>query len=771
MSTSSVNSLASTTESTTATDISSILAAATGSSSDGIDVTSAVSSALYADRATERVWQADQTTLTSQTTALTAIQTATESISTDIESLNSLTGPLAARTVTSSNSAYLTATAATGTVTGAHSVVVNSLATTGSWYSDEETSSTTALPSSALTITTTSGQTATISIVNGGANDTLADLATAINSATSSTSATSSATSLTTATSLTAGSVTTIKDAGTGKTFTYTAVSGDTVDTLNKAIATAVTVGTLSANVTGAVSGGQEVISEGSSGAGITVSSTETALGTMSGTSLGIFASVVSDTTGSRLSIVSDSAGAVGGFSISSQDYSGKTWTSPDIPSGETLGANSLTLTSSAGAVTVNTTSGETYAQLATAINNAAIVTSYTGAQSGLTSSSFLTTGSVTTIQDTSTGKTFTYTAASGDTVNTLNTAIANAVTDGTLSANVKGTVNASGQEVISEGLTDKGLAVTTNDAVLGAVSATAGASTPLGLTATAGSDANGTNLTIKSTDGTSTFTINEPSFGFSQATAAADASLTVDGVPIQSSSNIVTGAISGVTLDLLGTSSSAISLTVASDTTQVSTAINQFVTDYNTALNLVNAQFSMTTTTDSSGNTTTSQGVLGSDPTLRALQSALENAVSYVNTPTTGTTTVSTLADLGITVGDDGTLTVDSSTLSAALTNNASDVQNFFEGTSLNGFSNSMYSALNTYTNEGNGAFKVDLSSISTENTDLTTEINDFENGYIATQKTLLTADYSSAETGLEQLSEEMKQLDSELGFNSSSS
>jgi hypothetical protein len=33
--------------------------------------------------------------------------------------------------------------------------VVNSLATTGSWYSDEETSSTTALPSSALTITTT----------------------------------------------------------------------------------------------------------------------------------------------------------------------------------------------------------------------------------------------------------------------------------------------------------------------------------------------------------------------------------------------------------------------------------------------------------------------------------------------------------------------------------------------------------------------------------------------------------------------------------------
>jgi len=284
---------------------------------------------------------------------------------------------------------------------------------------------------------------------------------------------------------------------------------------------------------------------------------------------------------------------------------------------------------------------------------------------------------------------------------------------------------------------------------------------------ASAGSDANGTNLTIT---GSSAFTINEPAFGFTQATVAADASLTVDGVPIQSSSNIVTGAIPGVTLDLLGASSSAINLTVASDATQVSTAINQFVTDYNTALKLVNAQFTDTSTTDSSGNTTTSQGVLGSDPTLRAFQSTLEQALSYVNTPTTGTTTVSTLSDLGITVGDDGTLSVDSTTLSAALTNNASDVQNFFEGSSLNGFANSVYSALNTYTNAGNGAFQVDLSSIATENTDLTSQINDFENGYIATQTTILTADYTSAEVALQQLPEEMQQLNSELGFNSSS-
>ena len=45
----------------------------------------------------------------------------------------------------------------------------------------------------------------------------------------------------------------------------------------------------------------------------------------------------------------------------------------------------------------------------------------------------------------------------------------------------------------------------------------------------------------------------DDSTFAFTQATAGANASLTVDGVPISSASNTVTGAISGVTLTLLG--------------------------------------------------------------------------------------------------------------------------------------------------------------------------------------------------------------------------
>ena len=381
--------------------------------------------------------------------------------------------------------------------------------------------------------------------------------------------------------------------------------------------------------------------------------------------------------------------------------------------------------------------------------------------------------GSVTTIQDNNSGSKFVYTAVAGNTVADLNTAIAAAVKAGTLSANVTGTINGSGQEVISEGPTDQGIAVSTNDAALGAINADPAFTNPLGLTAVATTDSSGnTNLSIADTTGSAPFTVNEPSasssgsaFSFTQAVQGSNASLTVDGVPIVSASNTVTGAIPGVTLSLLGAApGSQISLTVAADASQISTAINQFVTDYNTAIGLVNAQFSVSSTTNT-------QGVLGSDPTVRSLQTALEQAINYVNTPATGTTTVSNLSDLGITMNNDGTLSTDSSTLDAALVNNPSDVQNFFEGSSLNGFANTVNTALNTFTTPANGAFTVDLSSISASNAALTSQINDFETGYIASQQTTLTADFTEAEVALQQLPQQMQELNSELGFTNNSS
>lgn len=556
MSTSSILSSATTTPSV---NISSILAATTGATTPGIDVTAAVAAAIYADRAPERGWQADQTTLTSQTTALTAIQTATQAVQNDIQTLNSLAGPLAARSVASSNANIVSATAATGTVAGTHTIVVNSLASTGAWYSDAAASPTGTLPTSSFTLTTTAGASVTIPTGSGQTADNLNDLASTING----------------------------------------------------------------------------------------------------NSSLGLTASVVSDASGSRLAIISNTSGTAGDFSITSANFTGTQWTSPDIPPGDTLGTNSFTLTSGGVTTTVSTTTGETYAQLASNIN-----------------------------------------------------------------------------------------------------------SMNLGVTATAGSDANGTNLSIASSDGTTPFTISEPSFGFTQSAAGANASLTVDGVPITSASNSVTGAISGVSLSLSAADPGVpVTLNVTSNAAEISTAINQFVTDYNTAIGLVNAQFTI-----ASGSS--SEGVLSSDSTVVNLQSALEGTINYAVTPATGTTTtVTTLNDLGITANTDGTLSVNSATLNSALTNNPNDVQNFFDGSALNGFAAAMNNALNTFTEPADGAFTVDLSGFKASYNDLTTQISNFETNYIAAQQTTLTATYSTAEIALQQLPAEMAQIQAELGVTPSKS
>jgi flagellar hook-associated protein 2 len=121
--------------------------------------------------------------------------------------------------------------------------------------------------------------------------------------------------------------------------------------------------------------------------------------------------------------------------------------------------------------------------------------------------------------------------------------------------------------------------------------------------------------------------------------------------------------------------------------------------------------------------------------------------------------------------VGDDGKLTVDSGTLESALQSNFSDVQNFFQGTALNGFANSFDQQLTSFISPSDGAFTVDLQSINSEITDLQNNVTNYETNYITPLKTQLTNDYSEAETLLQELPSEKAEINEELGLNTSSS
>ena len=109
------------------------------------------------------------------------------------------------------------------------------------------------------------------------------------------------------------------------------------------------------------------------------------------------------------------------------------------------------------------------------------------------------------------------------------------------------------------------------------------------------------------------------------------DASLTIDGVPLTSSSNTVTNLIPGVTFQLLapsaqesGNTLEQVQVVIANDNSGVESTVNQFVTDYNSLISAINAQEGH----DSSGN---AEPLFGS-PTLSLLQQELLGGLDTAN-------------------------------------------------------------------------------------------------------------------------------------------
>jgi flagellar hook-associated protein 2 len=77
----------------------------------------------------------------------------------------------------------------------------------------------------------------------------------------------------------------------------------------------------------------------------------------------------------------------------------------------------------------------------------------------------------------------------------------------------------------------------------------------------------------------------------------------------------------------------------------------------------------------------------------------------------------------------------------------------------------------LTSFISPSDGAFTVDLQSISSENTDLQNTIDNFETNYITPLKTQLQNEYSQAEILLQQLPSQTQEINTELGVNTSKS
>ena len=218
-------------------------------------------------------------------------------------------------------------------------------------------------------------------------------------------------------------------------------------------------------------------------------------------------------------------------------------------------------------------------------------------------------------------------------------------------------------------------------------ISVDAGDDTPAGVVAAINASGTGFTATLIDTDTAGTnyrivlqgpsgednaFTVSStPDLGFhtagNQLQSAANALLKVDGMSIVRTSNTISDAISGVTLNLNAVASGT-SLQVTNDTTTLKEKLKELVATYNVVQVVLNELSDPDSTEEEVG------GALSNDMAfVRSVRDAIYAAVTTDSSTPSGD--VSALRDLGIELTKTGTLSFNEATYDEVVLNNFSDV------------------------------------------------------------------------------------------------
>ncbi len=189
---------------------------------------------------------------------------------------------------------------------------------------------------------------------------------------------------------------------------------------------------------------------------------------------------------------------------------------------------------------------------------------------------------------------------------------------------------------------------------------------------------------------------------GLTQTSAAQNAELTVNGLAVTSSTNTNT-ALPGIVLELNQTGTSTV--TVSQNISAIETNINNFVSAYNT----LQSTIASLTAYNSTGG---ANGPLIGDPTTEQIQTQLQQIVASSISGTGGG--LSSLGTVGVTLGSDGTLSVNDTTLVQQLQSNGAEFAGLF-GTA--GFAtNSSVSYITGSSSTQAGSYQVDITQAATQ-------------------------------------------------------
>lgn len=188
------------------------------------------------------------------------------------------------------------------------------------------------------------------------------------------------------------------------------------------------------------------------------------------------------------------------------------------------------------------------------------------------------------------------------------------------------------------------------------------------------------------------------------ETATAQNALFKVDGISISKSSNIITDAIAGVTLTLKKPSTSSVSLDVATDNSAATKSVQGFVDAFNT----LNKSLSSALASGVVGSTAPLHG----DALIRSLQSQIRSVLS---TPLSNNgSTVNTLSQIGVSFQPDGSLALNSTKLSAAISSNAKDVASIFAASGS--ATDSLVSFSSGSVSTKPGSYAVSISQLATQ-------------------------------------------------------
>ena len=261
------------------------------------------------------------------------------------------------------------------------------------------------------------------------------------------------------------------------------------------------------------------------------------------------------------------------------------------------------------------------------------------------------------------------------------------------------------------------------------------------GITANIVTDASGSRLIFSSTkmgDGTE-LTLGgtaDMATGVTTIAEPQNAKYKLDGLELESASNTVTGAVSGVDITLVKEGKS--SLVVASNNDTLRTSVQSFVTAYNALMTTINAQTKVTTGADDSS---ASGASLTGDATMRSLVSSIRSEL----TRSVGTGGLRTLSQLGInTVQKTGLLELNNDKWDAAVKTMGADISGLFVG--KEGLLSRMTAATEEYAKTGG--------ILASRQASLTTQLKQLEESQTALDRRIesltdtLTKKYNAMDT-----------------------